>query len=118
MAKKLSKKRRWNKSPASPPTSDPIIGKLMADAFEKVGKDGVITVEEGKTSDTTLDIVEHTRSTRAIFRYFITNPTEMKAELEDALILCVSRLSMRDACAAREGRPGRQSAAHHRGRRR
>ena len=38
--------------------NDPKIGKLMADAFNKVGKDGVITVEEGKTSDTTLEFVE------------------------------------------------------------
>jgi chaperonin GroEL len=68
--------------------NDPKIGKLMADAFEKVGKDGVITVEEGKTSDTVLEFVEGMQFDKGyISPYFVTNPTEMKAELEDAFIL-------------------------------
>ena len=52
------RRRRWSRSPAISANNDPKIGKLMADAFEKVGKDGVITVEEGKTSETTLEFVE------------------------------------------------------------
>src|SRR2546429_89600 len=69
-------------------TNDPVTGKLMADAFEKVGKDGVITVEEGKTSETTLDFVEGMQFDKGyISPYFVTNPTEMKCELEDPYIL-------------------------------
>jgi len=68
--------------------NDPTIGKLMADAFEKVGKDGVITVEEGKTSDTTLEFAEGMQFDKGyISPYFVTNPTDMKTELEDPYIL-------------------------------
>src|SRR5207249_2263002 len=68
--------------------ADPFIGKQMADAFEKVGKDGVITVEEGKTSETTLEFVEGMQFDKGyISPYFITNPQEMRTELEDPYIL-------------------------------
>src|SRR3954453_8149278 len=55
MSKRLTKKEEMEQVASISANNDPTIGKLMADAFEKVGKDGVITVEEGKTSDTTLD---------------------------------------------------------------
>jgi chaperonin GroEL len=68
--------------------NDEFIGKKMAEAFEKVGQDGVITVEEGKTAETTLEFVEGMQFDKGyISPYFITNMTEMKAELEDCYIL-------------------------------
>jgi chaperonin GroEL len=68
--------------------NDPTIGTLMAEAFEKVGKDGVITVEEGKTSETTLEFVEGMQFDKGyISPYFITDPTEMRTEMEDPYVL-------------------------------
>src|SRR2546423_14559884 len=87
-SKKLSKKEEMEQVASISANNDPVIGKLMADAFEKVGKDGVITVEEGKTSETTLDFVEGMQFDKGyISPYFVTNPTEMKCELEDPYIL-------------------------------
>ena len=68
--------------------NDPAIGKIMADAFHKVGKDGVITVEEAKTAETELDVVEGMQFDRGYLSpYFITNAEKMVAELEDPYIL-------------------------------
>jgi chaperonin GroEL len=68
--------------------NDEVIGAMMAQAFEKVGQDGVITVEEGKTADTTLDFVEGMQFDKGyISPYFVTNAVEMKCEMEDAYIL-------------------------------
>ena len=68
--------------------SDHTIGELIADAFEKVGKDGVITVEEAKGTETNLDVVEGMQFDRGYLSpYFVTNPDNMETVLEDAYIL-------------------------------
>ncbi len=88
MSKKLSKKEEMEQVASISANNDPVIGKLMADAFDKVGKDGVITVEEGKTSETALEFVEGMQFDKGyISPYFVTNATDMKCEYEDPLIL-------------------------------
>ena len=68
--------------------NDPEIGKMIAEAMDKVGKDGVITIEESKGTQTTLEIVEGMQFDRGyISPYFITDPERMEAVLENALIL-------------------------------
>ena len=68
--------------------NDADVGSLIAEAMEKVGKDGVITVEEGKTSDTDLDVVEGMQFDRGyISPYFATNTERMEAVLENPYIL-------------------------------
>src|SRR5688572_6650443 len=67
---------------------DSIIGNLIAEAMEKVGKEGVVTVEEGKSMDTTLDVVQGMQFERGYLSpYFVTDPQRMEVVLDDALIL-------------------------------
>ena len=68
--------------------NDTTIGKLIAEAFGKVGKEGVITVEEAKGTDTTVDVVEGMQFDRGyISPYFVTNSEKMEAELQNPYIL-------------------------------
>ena len=72
--------------------NDSAIGELVADAMEKVGSEGVITVEESKTTETALDVVEGMQFDRGFLSpYFMTNPDKMEAVMEDCLILLSDR---------------------------
>ncbi|HSE99008.1 MAG TPA: chaperonin GroEL, partial [Blastocatellia bacterium] len=92
---------------------DLTIGQLIAEAMDKVGKDGVITVEESRTLDTSLEVVEGMQFDRGYLSpYFVTDPERMEAVLEDCLILIHEKKisSMKDLLplleqVARQGRP-------------
>jgi chaperonin GroEL len=90
--KKLSRPTKDKKEIAQVGTisanNDPTIGDLIAEAMEKVGKDGVITVEEAKSMDTSLDIVEGMQFDRGYLSpYFVTDAERMEANVQDAYIL-------------------------------
>ena len=115
--KKMSKATKDRKEIAQVATiaanNDRTIGDLIAEAMEKVGKDGVITVEEAKAMETTLEVVEGMQFDRGYLSpYMVTDPERMEAVLEDALILIhEKKLSMmKDMLplleqVARSGRP-------------
>src|SRR5438477_1376731 len=90
--KRMSKKVESSKEVAQVGTSsanqDEQIGKMIADAMDKVGKDGVITVEEGKSLDTTIELVEGMQFDKGYLSpHFVSDPQTMEAVLDDAYIL-------------------------------
>ena len=88
MSKEVSGRTEIEQVATISANNDPEIGKLIADAMEKVGKDGVITVEESKTSETTLEVVEGMQFDRGYLSpYFVTDPEKMEAVLENPFIL-------------------------------
>ncbi len=115
--KKLSKPTQDKKEVAQVGTisanNDPAIGDLIAEAMDKVGKDGVITVEEAKSMSTSLDVVEGMQFDRGYLSpYFVTDAERMEVVLEDALILIHEKKisSMKDLLPileqiAKSGRP-------------
>jgi len=92
MAKPVSSRKEKAQVATISAHNDPTIGELVASAMEKVGGDGVITVEESKTIETTLEVVEGLQFDRGYLSpYFVTDPNSMEAVLEDAYILICDR---------------------------
>jgi chaperonin GroEL len=113
MAKPVSNKEEVANVGAISANNDRTIGDLLADALHRVGKDGVITVEEGKTTDTKVEYVDGMQFDKGyISPYFINRPATMDCQLDDALILIHEKKisSVRDLVpilekAAQSGKP-------------
>src|SRR5215207_9246240 len=88
MSKKVTSSKEIAQVGTSSANQDTQIGKMIADAMDKVGKDGVITVEEGKSLDTNIELVEGMQFDKGFLSpHFVTDPTTMEAVLDDCYIL-------------------------------
>ncbi|HEU5459355.1 MAG TPA: chaperonin GroEL, partial [Pyrinomonadaceae bacterium] len=99
MSKKIKSKDELTNVATVSANNDPHIGKLISEAMDKVGKDGVVTVEESKTLQTELEIVEGMQFDRGYLSpYFVTNPDRMEAILDEPYILLFEKKisAMRD----------------------
>ena len=113
IAKKVKDKEEIKQVATVSANWDTTIGEIIADAMDKVGKDGTITVEEAKSIETTLDVVEGMQFDKGYLSpYFVTNPESMEAKLEDCYILIYEKKisSLKDLLpllekAARTGKP-------------
>ncbi|HVN89282.1 MAG TPA: chaperonin GroEL [Candidatus Binataceae bacterium] len=91
-SKPVSTRREKAQVAAISAHNDPMVGDLVADAFEKVGAEGVVSLEESRTTETQLEVVEGLAFDRGYLSpYFITDPEKMEAVLEDASILITDK---------------------------
>jgi chaperonin GroEL len=95
MSRPVSSRKEKAQVAAISAHNDSQIGELVADAMEKVGDEGVISVEESKTTETTLEVVEGMQFDRGFLSpYFVTDPQKMESALEDtSLLLCDRKIS-------------------------